>query len=42
MNVEESNFPCKVTAHWHMGTAYMIEFSPEVIDREKALLEISR
>src|SRR5688572_12806965 len=22
MNIQESNFPCKVTAHWHMGTAY--------------------
>uniref|UniRef100_A0A914HYV7 Trafficking protein particle complex subunit 5 n=1 Tax=Globodera rostochiensis TaxID=31243 RepID=A0A914HYV7_GLORO len=31
----ESNFPCKVTAHWHMGTAYMIEFEEEVILREK-------
>ncbi|KAL3110114.1 hypothetical protein niasHT_015720 [Heterodera trifolii] len=36
----ESNFPCKVTAHWHMGTAYMIEFEEEVILREK--MEASR
>jgi hypothetical protein len=38
----ESNFPCKVSAHWHKGTAYMIEFDQEVIARETALLEASR
>ncbi|KAH7727234.1 trafficking protein particle complex 5 [Aphelenchoides avenae] len=38
----ESNFPCHVTAHWHMGTAYMIEFDKDVIARENALLESSR
>jgi len=38
----ESDFPCKVTAHWHMGTTYMIEFDREVIDRENALLDSSR
>uniref|UniRef100_A0AC34FG33 Trafficking protein particle complex subunit 5 n=1 Tax=Panagrolaimus sp. ES5 TaxID=591445 RepID=A0AC34FG33_9BILA len=38
----ESNFPCKVSAHWHKGTAYMIEFDPDVIARENALLESNR
>jgi hypothetical protein len=38
----ESNFPCKVTAHWHMGTAYMIEFDEEVINRENVLNEMGR
>uniref|UniRef100_A0A914EII2 Trafficking protein particle complex subunit 5 n=1 Tax=Acrobeloides nanus TaxID=290746 RepID=A0A914EII2_9BILA len=38
----ESNFPCKVSAHWHKGTAYMIEFDQEVIARENALLESNR
>ncbi|KAI6242889.1 Trafficking protein particle complex subunit 5 [Aphelenchoides fujianensis] len=37
-----SNFPCKVTAHWHEGTAYIIEFQPEVISREKLLAEGGR
>ncbi|KAI6228161.1 Mitochondrial DNA polymerase catalytic subunit [Aphelenchoides besseyi] len=32
-----SNFPCKVSAHWHQGTAYIIEFQPEVISRENAV-----
>uniref|UniRef100_A0A7E4WDN5 Trafficking protein particle complex subunit 5 n=1 Tax=Panagrellus redivivus TaxID=6233 RepID=A0A7E4WDN5_PANRE len=38
----DSNFPCKVSAHWHKGTAYMIEFDSEVIARENALLEATR
>jgi hypothetical protein len=29
-----SNFPCKVSVHWHLGTAYVIEFDQEIIDRE--------
>ncbi|TKR60644.1 hypothetical protein L596_027862 [Steinernema carpocapsae] len=29
------NFPCRVTAHWHCGTAYVIKFEPEVIERMK-------
>uniref|UniRef100_A0A915DAS6 Trafficking protein particle complex subunit 5 n=1 Tax=Ditylenchus dipsaci TaxID=166011 RepID=A0A915DAS6_9BILA len=38
----ESNFPCKVTAHWHMGTTYMIEFDAEVISRENSMIEANR
>jgi len=38
----ESNFPCKVTAHWHMGTAYMIEFDQEILERENTLMDTGR
>uniref|UniRef100_A0A915NDL2 Trafficking protein particle complex subunit 5 n=5 Tax=Meloidogyne TaxID=189290 RepID=A0A915NDL2_MELJA len=38
----ESNFPCRVTAHWHMGTAYMIEFEEQVITRENIINEMSK
>ncbi|KAL7072947.1 hypothetical protein ACQ4LE_008010 [Meloidogyne hapla] len=38
----ESNFPCRVTAHWHMGTAYMIEFDEQVITRENIINEMSK
>ncbi|KAI1702258.1 transport protein particle (TRAPP) component domain-containing protein [Ditylenchus destructor] len=38
----ESNFACKVTAHWHMGTTYVIQFDPEVIARENSLVEATR
>lgn len=34
-----NNFPCKVSAHWHMGTAYLIEFEEHVIARENNLLD---
>ncbi|KAF1645077.1 UNVERIFIED_CONTAM: Trafficking protein particle complex subunit 5, partial [Eudyptes robustus] len=34
-----NNFPCKVSAHWHMGTAYLIEFDQEVINRDSNLVE---
>ncbi|XP_078485132.1 trafficking protein particle complex subunit 5-like [Ciona intestinalis] len=30
-----SNFPCKVTAHWHKGTTLMIKFDESVIARDK-------
>ncbi|GMR37531.1 hypothetical protein PMAYCL1PPCAC_07726, partial [Pristionchus mayeri] len=33
-----SNFPCRVSAHWHNGTTYMIQFDDSVIARENALL----
>jgi trafficking protein particle complex subunit 5 len=36
------NFPCHVTAHWHMGTAYMIEFDKEVISREEIINEMNK
>lgn len=42
IDIKESNFPCKVTAHFHLGTAYLIEFTAEVIARENALLEANR
>nr|CAG4651445.1 EOG090X0H7V [Simocephalus serrulatus] len=32
-----SNFPAKVTAHWHKGTTYMIKFDESVITRDKQL-----
>ncbi|XP_071952755.1 trafficking protein particle complex subunit 5-like [Antedon mediterranea] len=32
-----SNFPCKVTAHWHKGTTFMIKFEDSVIARDKIL-----
>uniref|UniRef100_T1JN97 Trafficking protein particle complex subunit 5 n=1 Tax=Strigamia maritima TaxID=126957 RepID=T1JN97_STRMM len=31
------NFPCKVTAHWHKGTAFMIKFEDSVITRDKSV-----
>ncbi|CAD5211508.1 unnamed protein product [Bursaphelenchus okinawaensis] len=34
-----NNFPCKVSAHWHMGTAYLIEFDQEVINRDSNPIE---
>ena len=27
---------CKVTAHWHKGTTFMIQFDESVIARDKA------
>lgn len=30
-----SNFPAKVTAHWHNGTTFMIKFEESVIQRDK-------
>ena len=30
-----ANFPAKVTAHWHKGTTFMIEFDESVIARDK-------
>lgn len=30
-------FPCKVTAHWHKGTTYMVKFEDYVIARDKQL-----
>ncbi|OWF47284.1 trafficking protein particle complex subunit 5-like [Mizuhopecten yessoensis] len=30
-----ANFPAKVTAHWHKGTTFMIEFDESVIIRDK-------
>jgi hypothetical protein len=30
-----SNFPAKVTAHWHKGTAFVIKFDESVIARDK-------
>ncbi|KAM7343072.1 trafficking protein particle complex subunit 31 [Cochliomyia hominivorax] len=30
-------FPCKVTAHWHNGTTYMVKFEDFVIARDKQL-----
>lgn len=32
-----SNFPAKVTAHWHKGTTFMIKFEDSVIARDKSL-----
>lgn len=32
-------FPCKVTAHWHKGTTYMVKFEDFVIARDKQLEE---
>uniref|UniRef100_F1LC76 Trafficking protein particle complex subunit 5 n=1 Tax=Ascaris suum TaxID=6253 RepID=F1LC76_ASCSU len=40
--LEASNFPCKVTSHWHNGTTYIIQFDKSVIARENSLLESSR
>uniref|UniRef100_A0A914VJH4 Trafficking protein particle complex subunit 5 n=1 Tax=Plectus sambesii TaxID=2011161 RepID=A0A914VJH4_9BILA len=40
--LEGSNFPCKVTAHWHNGTTYMIQFEESVIARERNLAESGR
>lgn len=30
-----ANFPAKVTAHWHKGTTFMIEFDESVLARDK-------
>ncbi|XP_064606621.1 trafficking protein particle complex subunit 5-like [Liolophura sinensis] len=30
-----SNFPAKVTVHWHKGTTFMIKFDEAVITRDK-------
>jgi len=32
-----TNFPAKVTAHWHKGTTLMIKFDESVIKRDKEL-----
>jgi len=32
-----SNFPAKVTAHWHNGTTFMIKFEESVIQRDKTV-----
>ncbi|CAI4229631.1 unnamed protein product [Auanema sp. JU1783] len=40
--LESNNFPCKVTAHWHNGTAYVIQFDESVLARETALMEAGR
>ncbi|XP_055313042.1 trafficking protein particle complex subunit 5 [Sitodiplosis mosellana] len=32
-------FPCKVTAHWHKGTTYMVKFEDHVISRDRQLEE---
>lgn len=34
-----SGFPAKVTAHWHKGTTYMINFEESVVARDKQLEE---
>ncbi|VDM96842.1 unnamed protein product [Thelazia callipaeda] len=39
---QASNFPCKVSAHWHDGTTYIIQFDRLVIARENAVLESTR
>lgn len=31
--------PCKVTAHWHKGTTYMVKFEDFVITRDRQLEE---
>lgn len=31
--------PCKVTAHWHKGTTYMVKFEDHVISRDRQLEE---
>ncbi|KAI1280927.1 Trafficking protein particle complex subunit 5 [Halotydeus destructor] len=33
----ETNFPAKVTVHWHKGTTFMIKFDDSVILRDKGL-----
>ena len=35
--LNESNFPAKVTVHWHKGTTFMIKFDDTVVARDKAL-----
>jgi len=35
--LNESNFPAKVTVHWHKGTTFMIKFDDSVVARDKAL-----
>lgn len=34
--LNSSNFPAKVTTHWHKGTTLMIKFDESVIARDKA------
>nr|XP_039274183.1 trafficking protein particle complex subunit 5-like [Styela clava] len=34
--LNDSNFPAKVTTHWHKGTTLMIKFDESVIARDKA------
>jgi len=33
--LDGSNFPAKVSAHWHKGTTFMIKFEDSVIARDK-------
>lgn len=39
---QSASFKCKVTAHWHNGTAYVIQFDESVIARENSLLDSNR
>lgn len=32
-----SNFPAKVTVHWHKGTTFMIKFDDSVVARDRSL-----
>lgn len=34
--LDGSNFPAKVSAHWHKGTTFMVKFEDSVIARDKA------
>lgn len=34
-----SGFPCKVSAHYHKGTTYMVKFEDHVITRDNKQLE---
>ena len=36
-SLEQKCFPCKVTAHRHQGTTFMVKFDEEVIKREKRM-----
>ncbi|CAO4366352.1 unnamed protein product [Caenorhabditis nigoni] len=40
--LDSASFKCKVTAHWHNGTAYVIQFDEAVIARENAMLDTNR
>ena len=33
--LDGSNFPAKVSAHWHKGTTFMVKFEESVIARDK-------
>ncbi|CAK8689639.1 trafficking protein particle complex subunit 5-like [Clavelina lepadiformis] len=35
--LNSSNFPAKVSSHWHKGTTLMIKFDESVITRDKSL-----